>query len=746
MAIVVVRRALTLLLRLALLFSLLAAGCSTRDDISGQRRVPEGASGPVAPAKSQQSTGPGSSVVVDLHAGRPLLIGYRRGALVIDAGSAAFSKFVDGGVRNDWVQRLKVSDPNGKTLAGSVVNGLAAELYFPLDEDPGGIEKVGTNLDIRFMALPAIKDQLVSVFLNEHKLGDLRMAEHSWQSYAMSAPTSAVREGENKLRFYFRATGTLAGHKSAAAFSRFVIGGSLSDDDVFVAGAQVAGQDRRRALQVNAASRLSAYVLLPQRESQLAFSFSGKGKASVRVRTPTETESIERWSQVASEGAWSDASVDLKRYHGRIVRIDFLSEEAMAWASLRVTSPPIERVPSKRPIPRHIILWSVSSLRSDRLRSEVGRTFRRFADSAYHVSGSQSNVPAAGGAHATAMTGRMRVPSSIPDSYTTLAERLRDAGYATALVSGNGFVTESGGYAQGFDHYDNPMRRQHHFGAKTLWRLASRFLRKHKTQKTFIHVVTVEPHIPYRPSEASLAREWVLPAPFGVAKTLSLGEQIAKGRRVMTANEKAYIKALYDASVADAGAAFASMLEELDELGQREDTAIILSGDHGEEMWERGTFGHGVSLHQESLLTPLVVSAPGLDKGVFDGAGSSIDIMPTILDVAGLEPGVDLQGQSLLSDDPSLASRPIAAASNDGSRSLRWGRYKLIHLPSGKVNLFDVESDPGEQDELLSSRPVATRALRNLLAASIAYESVWSTARWGHISSVKEAFARDQGM
>jgi hypothetical protein len=93
-----------------------------------------------------------------------------------------------------------------------------------------------------------------------------------------------------------------------------------------------------------------------------------------------------------------------------------------------------------------------------------------------------------------------------------------------------------------------------------------------------------------------------------------------------------------------------------------------------------------------------------------------------------------------------LASRPIAAAAKDGSRSLRWGRYKLILLPSGKSHLFDVARDPGEQDELLSTRPLATRALRNLLAASIAYEAVWSTARWGHISSLKEAFARDQGM
>jgi arylsulfatase len=675
-----------------------------------------------------------------------MLIGYRRGALVIDAGSAAFSKYVDGGIRKDWHRRLQVAAPGGATKTGSVVGGLAAELYFPYDTDPGGIQTVGGNLEIRFTALPAVKNQLVSVFLNEKKLGDLRMEKAEWKSYSMSAPPDSFRNGENKLRFYFRSTGTLAGHESAAAFARFVIGGSISDDDVFKAGIQVAGGSRRQALKVSAASRLSAYVLVPEHESQLAFSFVGKGKASVWVRAAAEAESTERWTQKATEDKWADASVDLARYRGQLVRFDLLSEDAMSWASLRVTAPMGDTAEPERPTPKHIILWSVSSLRADRLRTEVGRGFRRFTEESFQVRGAQSNVPAAGGAHATAMTGRMRVRSSIPETYTTLAERLREAGYATALVSGNGFVTKAGGYAQGFDHYDNPMRRQHHFGAKTLWRLASRFLEKHKGQRTFIHIVTVEPHIPYRPTEASLAREWFLPAPFGVAKTLSLGEQIANGRRVMTANEKAYIRALYDASVADAGAAFTAMLDELEELGRSEDTAVILSGDHGEEMWERGNFGHGASLYQESLLTPFAARAPGLPKQVADRAGSLIDLMPTILALAGLEPGIDMQGQSLLSDDPSLATRPLAAAASDGSRSLQWGGYKLMQFPSGTLHLFDLDRDPGEQEDISQSRPLAARALRNLLSISIAYESAWSTARWGHVSSVKEAFARDQGM
>ena len=723
---------------------LLASGaCSWRDDLDGQRRAPEGAneaSGSPPPRLESEW------VAIDLHASRPLLAGYRRGALVIDAGSADFAKYVDGGIRRDWHRGIQVAGQSGEARRASAVSGLAAELYFPLDADEGGVQRSGGNLEIRFTALPAVEKQLVSVFLNEQKLGDLRMSKREWQSYSLSAPPAAVRDGENKLRFYFRSTGDIGGHKSAAAFSGFVVGASLSDEPAFHADWHIAGGQRLPALQVNAASRLSAYILVPEAKCQLQFSVAGKGSASVRVRGQSTSASVELWSEQGVAEKWHAAAIALDSYRGQLVRLDFLSEDALAWGSLRVTQERQEAQAHELPVPDHIILWSVASLRSDRLRAEVGRAFRRFVEESYSISEAQSSVPAAGGAHASAMTGRMRVRSSIPDSYTTLAESLRDAGYATALISGNGFVNDSAGYAQGYDHYDNPMRRQHHYGAKSLWRQARRFLEKHRGQRSFVHIATVEPHVPYRPSEISLAHEWQLPAPFPPARTLSLGEQIAKGRRVMTQHEQSYIRALYDASVADVGSAFSGMLEDLDELYLKGTVAIILSGDHGEELWERGNFGHGSSLYQESLRTPLAIAVPGLEGARAPRLASSLDLYPTILDLAGLTPGPLVQGLSLLRNPAQLNARPIVAGTLDGSRSVRWGRYKLIRSASGALELYDLQADPAEQRDLSKDRAMVTRALRIALATSIAYESVWSTARWGQVSSPSEAFARDQGM
>jgi arylsulfatase A-like enzyme len=729
--------------RFALICTLLVAStaCSWRDDLDGQRRAPEGAG---TSASAAQPPSEPEQVAVDLHASRTLITAYRRGALVIDAGSASFGNYVDGGLRRDWHRSLGVAGPSGEVRAASAIRGLGAELYFPLDGDKGGVERTGGKLEIRFTALSAVDKQLVSVFLNERKLGDLRMNKREWQDYSLSAPAEALVDGENKLRFYFRSTGDIAGHKSAAAFSSFVIGASLGNEPAFRAGPRVVGGLRRSALQVDAGSRLSFHLLVPDQPGQLRFEVSGKGRASVRARVPSSAGSSELWADALTADEWKQVELPLDAYRGQLMRLDFLSEEAMAWSGMRVTQQK-ELVESPDLVaPQHIILWSVASLRSDRLREEVGRSFRRFVEGSYSVVEAQASVPAAGGAHASAMTGRMRVRASIPEQHTTLAERLREAGYATALISGNGFVNESAGYAQGFDHYDNPMRRQHHYGARTLWRQAARFLEKHKNERTFVHVVTVEPHVPYRPSEDSLSREWVLPPPFPPAKTLSLGDQIAKGRR-MTPTEQSYVRALYDACVADVGVAFVAMLEGLDEIGLEGNTAIILAGDHGEELWERGRFGHGSSLYEESLRAPFAISAPGLE-GRAPRRGSSLDLHPTILDLVGLSPGPEVQGMSLLGDAATLDTRPIVAATTEGSRSVRWGRYKLIYLSSGSLELYDLQEDPAEQKDISAEEPMLARALRIVLSTSVAYASVWSTTRWGQVSSPNEAFARDQGM
>jgi arylsulfatase A-like enzyme len=173
---------------------------------------------------------------------------------------------------------------------------------------------------------------------------------------------------------------------------------------------------------------------------------------------------------------------------------------------------------------------------------------------------------------------------------------------------------------------------------------------------------------------------------------------------------------------------FASLLEELDSLGLREETAIAFLSDHGESWGERfadkadvqGVYHmHGAALADEIVQVPLILSAPGrLDPGVVLSQVRSVDLAPTLVDLAGLAT-LECDGASLLS---------LAAGSDDGDRpaviagtdkgalsqlAVRVPPWKLVvDVESGDEQAYRLDVDPRE----LRSRPEdAPPDLRDLL-------------------------------
>ncbi len=167
----------------------------------------------------------------------------------------------------------------------------------------------------------------------------------------------------------------------------------------------------------------------------------------------------------------------------------------------------------------------------------------------------------------------------------------------------------------------------------------------------------------------------------------------------------------------------ASMLGELDALGLRESTVVAFLSDHGESWGERfldksevqGVYHmHGATLYDEIVRVPLVVSAPGkLDPGVVAEQVRSVDLMPTLLELAGL-PARETDGASLLHVD---GDRPAVIAGTDkgalSQLAVRMPPWKLIlHVESGEEEAYDVATDPRE----LESRPTdAPPELRQLV-------------------------------
>ncbi len=170
-----------------------------------------------------------------------------------------------------------------------------------------------------------------------------------------------------------------------------------------------------------------------------------------------------------------------------------------------------------------------------------------------------------------------------------------------------------------------------------------------------------------------------------------------------------------------------------DTLSRRADwdrTAVIVTSDHGEAFGEHGYRHHGFGLHEHQLRVPLIVRVPGLEPRRVADPTSLIDLAPTLLDLAGVRPGakareaMGLRGRTLL---PLLggferAPAPIFAEMPRGPHNaeqlaLRSGRHKLMFSAAGnRWQLFDLEADPGEQDDRAADDPETTARLREALS------------------------------
>jgi choline-sulfatase len=109
----------------------------------------------------------------------------------------------------------------------------------------------------------------------------------------------------------------------------------------------------------------------------------------------------------------------------------------------------------------------------------------------------------------------------------------------------------------------------------------------------------------------------------------------------------ATFRQLYFGEISHLDAAFGRLLRKLDALGLSDNTLLVFTSDHGEMAGAHGRFGKGV-MFEESLHVPLIIRAPGQRQGRrTDQLAATIDLLPTLLDYAGMEMAVPTEGASL---------------------------------------------------------------------------------------------------
>ena len=165
------------------------------------------------------------------------------------------------------------------------------------------------------------------------------------------------------------------------------------------------------------------------------------------------------------------------------------------------------------------------------------------------------------------------------------------------------------------------------------------------------------------------------------------------------------LRQAYYASVSYVDAQVGKVLDELDALGLSDNTIVVVWGDHGWHLGDHTIWGKH-STFERSLKSVLMIRAPGMKQPgePAEGIVESLDIYPTLAELAGLTAPEGLTGASLvpLLEDPGYAGKNAAYGYWRGRRTLRTDRYRITEYEEGAVELFDHENDPFETRNVAS--------------------------------------------
>lgn len=335
-------------------------------------------------------------------------------------------------------------------------------------------------------------------------------------------------------------------------------------------------------------------------------------------------------------------------------------------------------------------------------------------------------------------------PYRLDDKVPMLAEILRDAGYQTMGWHGGGHISAAYGFERGFDQYEF---------VTGPWDAAIEWLDQRDERPFFLFLHTYAVHDPYRPSEPYYSM-WEGDYQGKIQATRTHAEYWKNVDKDDPA-DVARLASLYDGAIRSADELMiAPLLEALRQRGLRENTIVIITSDHGEEFGEHGQFKHE-QLYDEILHVPLLVYLPPAIDGRpaarrVTAQVSTIDLMPTLLDILDLEFERErLQGRSLvpLLVERTTEDRLVYAAGVRGPwhgdaprpfHAIRWNGFKLIHDPENEsLELYDIVADRGERDELGESAAQSLREMAELLDEIVSLNAKFKTEH-GYLSSQEE--------
>ena len=398
-------------------------------------------------------------------------------------------------------------------------------------------------------------------------------------------------------------------------------------------------------------------------------------------------------------------------------------------SGLACSTPPGEVQPN--PLPSHphpIILVDIDTLSAGHLSTygyprETSPNLDAFAKEAIRFEWAFSQAPNTPPSQTSILTGLY--PSThgmiadtdrVPQDATTLAEALKAQGFATAAFVDGGYMAAGFGHDQGFDSYVSYQDN----GVEKIGPEVDKWLEEHANETFFLLIHTYDVHWPYEPPEPyrSMFLDGLDPPSEGFEPTAQALENLRRSKpKKLPDNDLEHIKALYDGEIRYVDHWFGQLMERLGELDLLQRATIVVLSDHGEEFQEHGSVGHD-RLYSTVTRIPLLIRLPGGSvTRTITPVVEGIDVMPTLLELAGATVPPGLQGQSMLPlirEEQHGAQVAISESPFFGDRrAIATGDHRLLWTKKNdQVEIYRFREDPLEQTDLKSTDLEAVARLR----------------------------------
>ncbi len=673
------------------------------------------------------------------------------GEIVLDAADVGFARYTRFGV------------PAPRWHLGQTVGGERAATADRLAtlEVPLTVEQARTTVQLTARVFGAESQSLTLKINGRPANKDPRVdLAAGWQTLAFAIDAERLGVGENLLVLE-----TSGKAKSKVAFAWLRLGAARDVNDV----------DPRRSvtfdpkgfLELDKDAGVTYFVTIPEGAHLVA---DVPPPCSIEVRARPSADAFA--GGVLSGQA---ARVDLTAMGGKVVALSLVARECprakLAAPRITLHGPAPVPLPPGAP-PRYVILWIMDALRADKIpiftpgaRAQTPN-FDELAKSSavfrqFYVQGNESQTshssmwsgvyPARHNVRLAGVGGNWKLPTDLP----LIATQLSEAGLYTTAATGNGFVNADGGYARGFKEFRNLMREKGIDNGiiygETIVDAALGQLDKHRAEPTYLFMGTIDTHGPW------IARKpWIKiysPGPysgpfqdFGTAKDLGFRPGSMGCAIIPPPADVERLRAIYDSAVSYQDMQVGRLIEKLKSWGIWDQTMLVITADHGEELFEDRRCGHGGSLRDTLTRVPLLIHDPARFPGgtIIDEGAEAVDILPTMLAALGAPPVDSVQGQPLEALAQGIGRAwptPSYASMYEYAHAMRIGRWKARVGKAGVPIVGDMVEDPNETKDLAQQKPVERRMLTDNLGLFLALRAQWSKHAWGPVTNVTPAGA-----